>query len=60
MFCSITLTRFRQTCGRPSAPPQRGSTTFGVSGKLYQSRLVMCDRADDSRWVLRWRVGSNY
>jgi hypothetical protein len=29
---------------------QRGSTTFGVSGRLVNSNLVMYDRATDSRW----------
>jgi hypothetical protein len=29
---------------------ERGSTTFGVSGKLVNSNLVMYDRATDSRW----------
>lgn len=28
----------------------RGETTFGVSGKLLNSNLVMYDRATDSRW----------
>jgi hypothetical protein len=29
---------------------QRGATTFGVSGRLVNSNLVMYDRATDSRW----------
>ncbi|MFB6124118.1 MAG: DUF3179 domain-containing protein [Haloferacaceae archaeon] len=29
---------------------ERGDTTFGVSGKLLNSNLVMYDRATDSRW----------
>jgi len=29
---------------------ERGSTTFGVSGNLVNSNLVMYDRATDSRW----------
>jgi len=29
---------------------ERGSTTFGVSGTLVNSNLVMYDRATDSRW----------
>lgn len=29
---------------------ERGPTTFGVSGKLLNSNLVMYDRATDSRW----------
>jgi hypothetical protein len=29
---------------------ERGETTFGVSGKLVNSNLVMYDRATDSRW----------
>jgi hypothetical protein len=29
---------------------ERGETTFGVSGRLVNSNLVMYDRATDSRW----------
>jgi hypothetical protein len=29
---------------------ERGTTTFGVSGRLVNSNLVMYDRATDSRW----------
>lgn len=36
---------------------ERGDTTFGVSGKLYQSCLVMYDRADDSLYVQPWALG---
>jgi len=36
---------------------ERGETTFGVSGKLYQSCLVMYDRADDSLYVQPWAMG---
>ncbi|MEM8543926.1 MAG: DUF3179 domain-containing protein [Cyanobacteria bacterium P01_H01_bin.119] len=36
---------------------ERGNTTFGVSGKLYQSCLVMYDRADDSLFVQPWATG---
>lgn len=32
----------------------RGNTTFGVSGKLYQSCLVMYDRSDDSLYAQPW------
>jgi hypothetical protein len=36
---------------------ERGDTTFGVSGKLYQSCLVMYDRADDSLYAQPWALG---
>ena len=36
---------------------ERGDTTFGVSGKLYQSCLVMYDRADDSLYAQPWGEG---
>ncbi|MDB9314337.1 DUF3179 domain-containing protein [Spirulina sp. CS-785/01] len=36
---------------------ERGNTTFGVSGKLYQSCLVMYDRADDSLYSQPWALG---
>lgn len=36
---------------------ERGDTTFGVSGKLYQSCLVMYDRADDSLYAQPWAMG---
>ncbi len=32
-------------------------TTFGVSGKLYQSCLVMYDRLTDSLWSQPWGLG---
>ena len=35
----------------------RGDTTFGVSGKLYQSCLVMYDRADDTLYAQPWNTG---
>jgi len=35
----------------------RGNTTFGVSGKLYQSCLVMYDRADDTLYAQPWTLG---
>ena len=35
----------------------RGETTFGVSGKLYQSCLVMYDRADDTLFAQPWGTG---
>jgi len=35
----------------------RGNTTFGVSGKLFQSCLVMFDRSDDSLYVQPWTLG---
>lgn len=35
----------------------RGNTTFGVSGKLYQSCLIMYDRADDSLFSQPWGLG---
>ena len=37
--------------------PERGDTTFGVSGKLYQSCLVMFDRTDDSLYAQPWAEG---
>ncbi|MFQ5330146.1 MAG: DUF3179 domain-containing protein [Thermodesulfobacteriota bacterium] len=33
------------------------ATTFGVSGKLYQSCLVMYDRLTDSLWSQPWGTG---
>lgn len=36
---------------------ERGETTFGVSGKLYQSCLVMYDRADDTLYAQPWALG---
>lgn len=36
---------------------RRGETTFGVSGKLYQSCLVMYDRADDTLYSQPWAMG---
>jgi len=33
-------------------------TTFGVSGKLYNSCLVMYDRKTDSLWVQPWGIGA--
>lgn len=36
---------------------ERGDTTFGVSGKLYQSCLVMYDRADDTLYAQPWALG---
>lgn len=35
----------------------RGETTFGVSGKLYHSCLVMYDRADDTLYSQPWASG---
>ena len=35
----------------------RGATTYGVSGKLYQSCLVMYNRADDSLYAQPWGLG---
>ncbi|MEM9449870.1 MAG: DUF3179 domain-containing protein [Cyanobacteria bacterium P01_E01_bin.6] len=35
----------------------RGSTTFGVSGKLYQSCLVMYDRQNDTLYAQPWGFG---
>ena len=32
-------------------------TTFGVSGKLFQSCLVMYDRLSDSLWYQPWGIG---
>ncbi len=36
---------------------ERGNTTFGVSGKLYQSCLVMYDRSDDTLYSQPWALG---
>ena len=36
---------------------ERGQTTYGVSGKLYQSCLVMYDRADDTLYSQPWALG---
>ncbi|MEQ8998739.1 MAG: DUF3179 domain-containing protein [Coleofasciculus sp. B1-GNL1-01] len=36
---------------------ERGNTTYGVSGKLYQSCLVMYDRADDTLYSQPWTIG---
>ena len=37
---------------------KRGNTTYGVSGKLYQSCLVMYDRADDTLYAQPWGLGA--
>jgi len=36
---------------------ERGSTTYGVSGKLYQSCLVMYERANDTLYSQPWSLG---
>ncbi|MDJ0693146.1 DUF3179 domain-containing protein [Mastigocoleus sp. MO_188.B34] len=36
---------------------QRGGSTFGVSGKLYHSCLIMYDRADDTLYAQPWALG---
>ena len=36
---------------------ERGSTTYGVSGKLYQSCLVMYERANDTLYSQPWSFG---
>ncbi|AFY69763.1 hypothetical protein Pse7367_1472 [Thalassoporum mexicanum PCC 7367] len=36
---------------------ERGESTFGVSGKLYQSCLVMFDRTDDTLYSQPWGMG---
>ncbi|MDJ0797224.1 MAG: DUF3179 domain-containing protein [Calothrix sp. MO_167.B12] len=36
---------------------QRGSTTYGVSGKLYQSCLVMYNRTDNTLYAQPWALG---
>ena len=36
---------------------ERNNTTYGVSGKLYQSCLVMYDRADDTLYSQPWAMG---
>ena len=35
----------------------RGNSTYGVSGKLYQSCLIMYDRADDTLYSQPWAMG---
>jgi hypothetical protein len=36
---------------------ERGKTTYGVSGKLYQSCLVMYDRTDETLYSQPWAMG---
>ncbi|MDG2989787.1 DUF3179 domain-containing protein [Candidatus Synechococcus calcipolaris G9] len=36
---------------------ERGNTTYGVSGKLFQSCLVMYDREDDTYYAQPWALG---
>ena len=36
---------------------ERNNTTYGVSGKLYQSCLVIYDRADDTLYSQPWAMG---
>lgn len=36
---------------------ERGATTLGVSGQLYQSCLVMYDRDDDTFYAQPWGIG---
>ncbi len=36
---------------------ERQNTTFGVSGKLFQSCLVMYDRSDDTLYAQPWALG---
>ncbi|NER49895.1 MAG: DUF3179 domain-containing protein [Symploca sp. SIO1A3] len=36
---------------------ERDNSTYGVSGKLYQSCLVMYDRADDTLYSQPWALG---
>lgn len=36
---------------------ERGETTYGVSGKLYQSCLIMYDRSDDTLYSQPWALG---
>ena len=36
---------------------ERGSTTYGISGKLYQSCLVMYERANDTLYSQPWSIG---
>lgn len=35
----------------------RGDTTFGVSGKLFESCLVMYDRTDETLYAQPWAIG---
>ncbi len=48
-LCDTGITFERVVNGR--------TTTFGVSGKLYQSCLVMYDRLTDSLWNQPWGTG---
>jgi len=48
-LCDTGITFERRVNGR--------TTTFGVSGKLYQSCLVMYDRLTDSLWSQPWGTG---
>lgn len=48
-LCDTGITFERVVNGR--------TTTFGVSGKLYQSCLVMYDRLTDSLWSQPWGTG---
>jgi len=36
---------------------ERGGSTFGVTGKLFQSCLVMYDRADETLYAQPWALG---
>ncbi|MDY7006828.1 MAG: DUF3179 domain-containing protein [Cyanobacteriota bacterium] len=36
---------------------ERGNTTYGVSGKLYQSCLVMYDRSNSTLYSQPWAIG---
>ena len=36
---------------------ERGNSSYGVSGKLYQSCLVMYDRSDDTLYSQPWGLG---
>ena len=48
-LCDTGITFERRVNGR--------TTTFGVSGKLFQSCLVMYDRLTDSLWSQPWGTG---
>jgi hypothetical protein len=45
-YCPLTGTAI----GYKGSLAPKGATTFGVSGKLVNSNLIMYDRASDSRW----------
>ncbi|MEM1369842.1 MAG: DUF3179 domain-containing protein [Cyanobacteria bacterium P01_H01_bin.15] len=53
---SVSVT-YCPLCDTAIAFERRNDTTFGVSGKLYQSCLVMYDRQDHSLFAQPWGLG---